>query len=124
MVAGLVPSAATAGSWIQVSCPAGSHSVASSPGWSTFAGLSPDKYDGASTECGESQSMSAWLSTIEAAHMYDSQTLEYQPPTGSTLDGGWLQLNGLAAGHGPRGIRGSRVVCAIVGRHTVLVVCL
>ena len=45
--------------------------------------------------------MSAWLSTMEAAHLDDAQALEYQPPAGSTLDGGWLQLTGLAAGHGP-----------------------
>lgn len=97
----VAPGTAVAGSWIQVSCPSGMHAVSSSPGWSTFAELSPDRYDGASTECGESRSMSAWLSTIEAAHMYDAEALEYQPPAGSTLDGGWLELNGLAAGYGP-----------------------
>ena len=117
------PSSASAGSWIEVSCPSTSQAAASSPGWSSFAGISPGKYDGASTVCGGSESLRAWLASFEAAHMFDSQTLEFQPPAGSTLDGGWLQMGGLAAGHGPNGYAEVGLYAGNVGRYAVLVVC-
>ncbi len=45
--------------------------------------------------------MTAALATLEPAHSDTSETLEYQPPAGSTLAGGSLELEALAAGHGP-----------------------
>lgn len=97
----VAPSAATAGNWMQVSCASGSTIAAASPGWSTWSSPNPPSNDGASTVCGDGQSMTTWLGTLESAHAWVSETLEYQPPTGSTLAGGSLDMQAIAAGHGP-----------------------
>jgi hypothetical protein len=94
-------SRALAGTWMQVSCASGSTTAAASPGWSTLSSPNPSPHDGASTVCGDGQSMTTWLGTLEPAHAWASETLEYQPPTGSTLAGGSLDMQAIAAGHGP-----------------------
>ncbi|HEY7932438.1 MAG TPA: hypothetical protein VID48_01320 [Solirubrobacteraceae bacterium] len=94
------PPSAAAGSWMLLSCPSTSHASAASPGWSTLSGPNPGVHDGASTVCGGGQAMTAWLATLQPDYPGSSQTLQFKPPAGSTLAGGWLELSAIAAGHG------------------------
>jgi hypothetical protein len=93
---------AAAGTWMQISCPHGTDSTSPAAGWSTFSAPNQGKYDGVTAACGaDSQGMMAWLSRLEPAQLYDNENLEYEPPANSTLDGGWLELEEVAPGHGP-----------------------
>jgi hypothetical protein len=67
LLALVAPSAATAGTWIQVSCPGTSQTEAASPGWTTLSSFAFGKYDGASTECGGGMRMQADLAALEPA---------------------------------------------------------
>ena len=78
---------AYAGNWMEVSCENPNLSAAPSEGWSSFAaggGYGSNN----STSCGPGNPMFAILSTQAAVGVGAAETLQYTPPSGSTLIGG------------------------------------
>jgi hypothetical protein len=95
--------AAYAGQWVQVSCANPFGTPAPTEGWSSLITGTPE--DGSTnTNCASSEPISADMSpsgSNEAA-VGSAETLQYTPPPGSTLAGGYLDVNvqtgGYAAG--------------------------
>jgi hypothetical protein len=90
---------AYAGSWIEVSCVNPSQSAAPSEGWTSFAaGGGYGSNNG--TGCGPGSPMFALLSTDAGVAVGSVETLEYTPPSGSTLAGGSADVSMYADGYG------------------------
>jgi hypothetical protein len=92
-------SVASAGSWIQVSCENPNQSAAPNEGWSSFAaggGFGSNN----STNCAPGNPMWAILSTAQAVTVGSQETLQYTPPSGSTLNGGSIDVSLYADGYG------------------------
>src|SRR5271165_2261556 len=95
----LAASSAYAGSWMEVSCVNPSQSAAPSEGWTSFAaggGYGSNN----STGCGPGGPMFAILSTDAAVGVGSAETLQYTPPSGSTLIGGSVDVSMYADGGG------------------------
>lgn len=98
-------SSAAAGTWMQVSCPASVPASTVAQGWSGFAAGEPALASYTTTKCGEGWPLYATLGKGTTA-TGSSETLEYQPPAGSTLIGGTLQLQTIGSAHGTGGAYG------------------
>jgi hypothetical protein len=90
---------ADAGVWMQVSCENPNGSAAPSEGWSGFAagggyGSNND------TQCSPGNPMFALMSDDVAVAVPSAEVLEYQPPSGSTLIGGTVDVGLYADGGG------------------------
>ena len=90
---GFTAPAARAGQWMQVSCVNPDGSTAPSDGWSSFATGSPKYPSDNQTQCSATSPMSATLADQAPANVGDSEDLEYQPPAGSTLAAGTMQVS-------------------------------
>jgi hypothetical protein len=90
---------ARAGTWIQVACVNPNGSAAPSEGWTT--GSSGGGAPIASVQCGPGTPMSAELSSLAPAPAGAEAHLIYQPPAGSTLEGGTVTTTLEASGTGP-----------------------
>jgi hypothetical protein len=101
VVAALIAAApARAGDWIQVSCVNPDGTVAPSEGWSgTGSQAGPGSNN--STGCAPGSPMSAALSSASTDPVGAYEVLQYQPPSGSTLSGGTIQVALSADGDGP-----------------------
>ena len=88
----LAASSAYAGSWMEVSCVNPSQSAAPSEGWTSFAGGGGYGSNN-STGCGPGSPMFAILSTDAAVGVGSNETLQYTPPSGSTLIGGSVDVS-------------------------------
>jgi hypothetical protein len=95
----LVASAAYAGQWIQVSCANPDLSPAPTEGWSSFITGTPGNGSDNSTNCTPNTPMYADLETTDNAPVGSAETLQYTPPTGSTLAGGNIDVNVHAGGY-------------------------
>jgi hypothetical protein len=92
-------SSAYAGEWMQVSCVNPNQSAAGNAGWSSFAaGGGYASNNG--TSCGPGSPMYGVLSTDAAVSVGSIETLQYTPPTGSTLIGGSIDVSLYADGYG------------------------
>src|SRR5947209_414720 len=89
---------AQAGTWMLVSCTNPDGSVAPTDGWSAFTQGSVNIGDGNNTHCSAGIPMSAALGSQAPAQNGQAETLQFQPPAGSTLAGGTLDLNMSAYG--------------------------
>ena len=101
MVIGAQP--AHAGTWMLVSCANPDGSVAPTDGWSAFTQGTTTLGDGNNTHCSAGVPMSASLGNQIAAQPNQSETLEFQPPTGSALIGGTLSVAMSAYGGDTKG---------------------
>jgi hypothetical protein len=100
MAALIVAAPARAGQWIQVSCVNPDGTVAPSEGWSASASqVGPGSSN--STGCAPGSPMSAALSSASTDPVGAYEVLQYQPPNGSTLSGGTIQVGLHADGDGP-----------------------
>ena len=90
MVIGAQP--ARAGTWMLVSCTNPDGSIAPTDGWSAFTQGTTTLGDGNNTHCSPGVPMSASLGNQIPAQPNQSETLEFQPPAGSTLSGGTLDV--------------------------------
>jgi hypothetical protein len=90
---------AYAGSWIEVSCENPTYTAAPSDGWTSFF-ASGGNGSNNSTVCGPGSPMSAFLSTNAAVAVGSNETLQYTPPSGSTLAGGQVDISLYADGYG------------------------
>jgi hypothetical protein len=97
--AALGASSAYAGEWIEVSCVNPSQSAAPSEGWSGFGSLAGYGSTN-STSCGPGSPMYGVLSTDAAVPVGSEETLQYTPPSGSTLIGGSVDVSMYADGYG------------------------
>ncbi|HWJ49768.1 MAG TPA: hypothetical protein VNR42_02030, partial [Solirubrobacteraceae bacterium] len=95
--AGVSP--AFAGNWMEVSCENPGGSGAPSEGWTSFAN-GGGYGSNTSTGCGPGSPMFAILSTAAAVGVGSAETLQYTPPSGSTLVGGTLDVGMFADGGG------------------------
>ena len=86
---------------MQVSCVNPNGSAAPSAGWSGFAYGSPGAFSTNNNQCGPGLPMAADLSADTAVPVDSDEYLAYQPPAGSTLVGGTLDVNLVADGYGP-----------------------
>jgi hypothetical protein len=90
---------AYAGNWMEVSCENPSQSAAPSEGWTSFAaGGGYGSNNG--TGCAPGNPMFAILSTQAAVGVGSAETLQYTPPSGSTLAGGSVDVSLYADGFG------------------------
>lgn len=94
---------ARAGRWVQVSCVNPNGSAAPNEGWSgatlaNAAGQTPGDGSWVYPRCGPGVSMSAGLSTLTPDPPGVAERLEYQPPAGSTIVGGTLNVAAEAVG--------------------------
>jgi hypothetical protein len=94
-----IASAAYAGQWIQVSCANPDLSPAPTEGWSSFITGTPGNGSDNSTNCTPNTPMYAYLETADNAPVGSAETLQYTPPTGSTLAGGTIDVNVHAGGY-------------------------
>jgi hypothetical protein len=106
LLAVLLPSAARAGDWMQVSCVNPNGSSAPSEGWTNFGTNTPEPGSNSSTACGPGSPMGAFLSSqapapVSTAGIGTSEDLQYTPPAGSELVGGHLDVNAYGDGYGP-----------------------
>jgi hypothetical protein len=85
---------------MQVSCVNPSGSAAPSDGWSSFVTGAPGYGSDNSTRCGPGNPMYGILSSAASAPVGSGENLAYQPPTGSTLSGGTVDVNLSADGGG------------------------
>src|ERR1700704_720190 len=92
-------SPAYAGNWMEVSCENPNLSAAPSEGWSSFA-VGGGYGSNNSTSCGPGNPMLAILSTDAAVGVGSAETLQYTPPSGSTLIGGQVDVAFYADGGG------------------------
>lgn len=98
-VAAFAAGSAYAGDWMEVSCENPNLSGAPSQGWTSFsAGGGYGSTN--STGCGPGNPMFAILSTAAAVGVGSAETLEWAPPTGSTLVGGSIDASLYADGGG------------------------
>ena len=103
MVLGVAVGTARAGSWMQVSCVNPDGSAAPAEGWSISASSPADPGAIASSQCSPGTPLLAELSNLAAAPANTAQYLTYQPPAGSTLAGGSVDVNMSADGFGNAG---------------------
>jgi hypothetical protein len=99
-------SSADAGQWVQVVCETPAHAAASSQGWSSFVGGAPGYGSNSSAGCSPGNPMFAELGAAGGGEpVGSSEDLHYQPPAGSTLAGGSIDLSlwGDGAGYGASG---------------------
>lgn len=98
-VAWLAPPPARAGEWVQDSCVNPDGSAAGSQGW--VAMIAGGGY-GSTTDsnCGPGAPGFALLSNAVSVPVGSAETLRYIPPSGSTLDGGQVNVGMFADGHG------------------------
>jgi hypothetical protein len=96
-------SPALAGNWMQVSCVNPNGSTGPSDGWSSFTAGSPEFGSNNNTRCGPGSPMSASLSDDGPAPVGAAEGLQYQPPTGSRLVGGSMDVSLVANGTGSTG---------------------
>lgn len=101
VVAMVAAPAAHAGTWMQVSCVNPDGSAAPSEGWTKSASGPSDPWGVANTQCSPGTPMVAELADLSAAPPDTVQYLTYQPPAGSTLSGGSVNVNLSADGYGP-----------------------
>jgi hypothetical protein len=99
-VALVVATPAWAGQWIQVSCVNPNGTAAPSDGWSAGASQVGNGSSN-STSCAPGSPMSAALSSASTDPVGAYEVLQYQPPSGSTLSGGTIQVALSADGDGP-----------------------
>jgi hypothetical protein len=99
LLALLGASSASAGEWIEVSCVNPDQSTAPSEGWTSFAGGAGFGSNNG-TGCAPGSPMYAILSTGAAAGVGSNETLQYSPPSGSTLVGGSVDVSFYADGSG------------------------
>ena len=92
-------SPAYARDWMEVSCENPNQSAAPNQGWTSFfaAGGNGSNND---TVCGPGSPMSAILSTNAGVAVGSNETLQYTPPSGSTLTGGQVDVSLYADGYG------------------------
>jgi hypothetical protein len=95
-----VAGSARAADWMVVACVNPSGSAAPSDGWSTDVVAIPEAGSQASTACGPGMPMSASLSAGTPAAGGVKEALEYQPPAGSTLVGGQVDVRLVAGSTG------------------------
>ena len=86
-----------------VSCANPDGSAAPTDGWSAFTQGTTTLGDGNNTHCSAGVPMSASLGNQIAAQPNQSETLEFQPPAGSTLIGGTLNVATSAFGGDTKG---------------------
>lgn len=91
---------AHAGTWMQVSCVNPDGSAAPSEGWTQSASGPANGGGIASTQCAPGTPMVAELSVLSAAPANSTELLTYQPPVGSALVGGSVDVNMSADGTG------------------------
>jgi hypothetical protein len=91
---------AHAGTWMQVSCVNPDGSAAPSEGWAQSASGPVDGGATASAQCSPGAPMVAALSVLSAAPAGSTELLTYQPPAGSALVGGSVDVNMSADGTG------------------------
>jgi hypothetical protein len=92
---------AHAGTWMQVSCINPDGSAAPAEGWTQSTSGPADPGGIASPQCSPGTPMLAELSVLSAAPANSMELLTYQPPAGSALFGGSLDVNMSADGYGP-----------------------
>jgi hypothetical protein len=97
----LAAAPAHAGTWMQISCVNPDGSAAPAEGWATSASSPADPGAIASTRCAPGAPMTTELSDLTAAPASSAEYLSYQPPAGSTLFGGSLDVTMSADGYGP-----------------------
>lgn len=97
----LTAAPAHAGMWMQVSCVNPDGSAAPAEGWSTSASGPADPGAIASPQCSPGSPLTTELSALSAAPAGSTELLSYQPPAGSTLTGGSLDVNMSGDGYGP-----------------------
>jgi hypothetical protein len=107
IAAALVASAALAiapaaygGQWVQVSCANPDQSAAPPQGWTSIISGAPGDGSNNSTNCAPNSPMFGILSTTVAAAVGSGETLQYAPPSGSTLAGGSIDVSLYADGYG------------------------
>lgn len=94
-----VPGAARAsGEWVEVSCVNPNGSAAPNTGWTTLEGTGQGPGSSASTNCGPSVPMTAVIG--QGTQTFVNQGLFYQPPEGTTLAGGQVDVALDASGYG------------------------
>jgi len=101
MMLGVQP--AHAGTWMQVSCVNPDGSAAPAEGWTQSISVPADPSGIVSTQCRPGAPMVAELSALTAAPPNARELLIYQPPAGSTLVGGSVDVNMSADGYGNAG---------------------
>jgi hypothetical protein len=94
-----VPSAHAA-TWMQISCVNPDGSAAPAEGWAQSTSGPADPGGIASPQCSPGTPLLAELSVLAAAPANSTELLTYQPPAGSTLAGGSLDVNMSADGFG------------------------
>ncbi|MGH2916043.1 MAG: hypothetical protein ACRDMX_13745 [Solirubrobacteraceae bacterium] len=99
---------ARAGSWVQVSCVNPDGSAAPAEGWIGSASQETNG-DSNSISCGPGLPLTAELSSMAPDTVNAYELLAYTPPTGSTLDGGTIDVALGADGSGP----GASAVAAV-----------
>ncbi len=95
-----LPAVASAGQWMQISCVNPNGSAASSYGWSSSASPASSVNGEALPLCTAGSPMSEYLSPGPQTLAPTDLSLNYAPPSGSTLIGGTLSISGYAGGHG------------------------
>ncbi len=93
-------SPARAGDWMQVSCVNPNGSAALSEGWSASTSGSAGAFSTSNNECAPGTPMAANLSADTPVPTSSDEYLEYQPPAGSTIIGGTIDVNLVADGYG------------------------
>jgi hypothetical protein len=96
----LSATAARAGTWIQVSCVNPDGSAASFEGWSGGLAGNPEVGSSNGARCAPGSPMFAVLSAEAPAPQGANEYLEYDPPAGSKLAGGVVDVNMSADGGG------------------------
>jgi hypothetical protein len=86
-------SVARAGTWMQVSCVNPDGSAAPSEGWTSGSAGGPGYGSSVSVRCGPGAPMYAILSSAVPDPVGATEYVEYQPPSGSTLVGGTVDVN-------------------------------
>ena len=96
----LAATSARAGTWMQISCVNPDGSAAPAEGWTLSTSSPPDPGGIANTQCSPRTPMLAELSVLAGAPPNSAEYLSYQPPAGSTLLGGSLNVTMSADGYG------------------------
>lgn len=101
----LAAPSAHAGRWVQVSCLNPDGSAAPSEGWSgapvaNASGQMPGSGSWVTPRCSPGSPMDGGLSTATPDPVGVGESLKYQPPAGSTIVGGTLNVDAYAAGGG------------------------
>jgi hypothetical protein len=91
---------ARAGTWMQVSCVNPDGSAAPADGWTQSASGPTDPGGIVNPQCSPATPLLAELSVLAAAPAGSTESLTYQPPLGSSLFGGSVDVNMSADGFG------------------------